>query len=355
MIIPHELYTKIGGFDERFFLYGEDLDLCWRIREEGFEVWYYPETQIIHRKGKSSSKHLIRSRIAFYEAMVLFSEKYRHIHRSFFPNQLIFLGIILQAVFNISANLIKYFTPAIIDLGIINFVLWGGLTLRFHIRSNPYNSGHPFIMLGLHGLLSFCFIFMFAYNGIYSKKRYSISNTLLSGVLASVLFMALIYFINSLAVSRIVFGFSTVVISILLVGWRELIPKTIRRFKQFMFAPVKIVIMGSGVIPSHLIKSIEEQKNGNIIGIVWCDTKNVPGEYEGYPVLGSSDYLSQIIGRSRIDMLLIATPSPWYSQIIEVLSTSKIKHMTIRWVPHNLFDKPHTELPPEIPLLDFSV
>jgi GT2 family glycosyltransferase len=42
MFIRRSLFDQLGGFDERFFMYGEDIDLCWRVRELGYEVWYHP-------------------------------------------------------------------------------------------------------------------------------------------------------------------------------------------------------------------------------------------------------------------------------------------------------------------------
>jgi len=85
MFIRRTLFDQLHGFDEQFFMYGEDIDLCWRVREKGYEVWYHPLTQIIHRKGQSSARSPLRSRFAFYEAMVIFSKKYRHIRGGFFP------------------------------------------------------------------------------------------------------------------------------------------------------------------------------------------------------------------------------------------------------------------------------
>ena len=97
MFIKRGLFEALGGFDERFFMYGEDLDLCRRVKERGYAVWYYPAIQIIHSKGKSSAKRLLQSRVAFYQAMVLYSQKYRHLHAAFLPGWLIYLGIVLQA------------------------------------------------------------------------------------------------------------------------------------------------------------------------------------------------------------------------------------------------------------------
>ena len=354
MFIRRSLFNSIGGFDEQFFMYGEDLDLCWRIREHGFQVWYNPKTQIIHRKGRSSAKNLLRSRIAFYEAMVIFSKKYRHFRGGFFPNWLIFLGIILQASINIGASILNHFTTAIIDLLTINSVLYIGMNLRFS-NANPYNSDQILQIISIHFLMSLSFIFMFTYNGIYSKKKYSVSNALLSGMLASLVIFASVYFLKSVAFSRIVFGLTSIAISLLLVAWREIIPKIRKQFKQIIFAPYKILIIGNGPVSSQIIKNIEEQNGGKIVGILWSDGDSWPGEYDGYQVLGSVNDIKSVFRRHKIDTLLIATDYPWYSRIIETLSTEKVKNLTIRWAPHELFQKKSDELPSEIVLHDFSV
>ena len=48
MMIKRDAYEKVGGFDDQFFMYGEDLDLCYRVQKAGFKVYYVPDTQIIH-------------------------------------------------------------------------------------------------------------------------------------------------------------------------------------------------------------------------------------------------------------------------------------------------------------------
>ena len=56
LLIRKSLIDKIGLLDEKFFMYGEELDWCWRCKEAGFKVWYYPKTVIHHYKGESSKK-----------------------------------------------------------------------------------------------------------------------------------------------------------------------------------------------------------------------------------------------------------------------------------------------------------
>lgn len=54
LLMPMALYRQLGGWDEQYFFYGEDIDLCYRINAAGYEIVYYPEVEVIHYKGASS-------------------------------------------------------------------------------------------------------------------------------------------------------------------------------------------------------------------------------------------------------------------------------------------------------------
>jgi GT2 family glycosyltransferase len=355
MFMRRTLFEKLGGFDERFFMYGEDIDLCRRVHEAGFKVWYFPPIQIIHLKGRSSARRFWHSRIAFYEAMIIYSRKYRHLHNKFFPNWLVYVGILLQAVIGIGSRVFRAGIACFIDIAIVNISLWAALLIRT-FGSNPYNEPAVVLpMIGLHALMSASFLTMFGYFGIYSHKRYSLGNLLLSSFFASLVFLTGVYLIKSLAFSRLAFTGATVVIVFLLMAWRHLLPRMLTRFKRVIYARDKVIIIGSGDIPRLLIQNIERQKTATIAGIVWTGNGQRPGEFEGYPVLGIMEEVARLLSSVKVDMVLIATPLPWYSYIIEALAKVKAKNLTIRWVPRELFEKKTTELPEIIPLQDFSV
>ena len=67
---------KVKGFDSNFFMYGEDIDLCFRIKQEGFGIYYFPETTIIHFKGESTQKKRMQYNEHFYGAMKLYVKKH---------------------------------------------------------------------------------------------------------------------------------------------------------------------------------------------------------------------------------------------------------------------------------------
>jgi GT2 family glycosyltransferase len=351
------LFRELGGFDEKYFMYGEDLDLCCRVKEKGYTVWYNPATQIIHFKGRSAAKLTWKSRKAFYEAMIIFSRTYKHTHAAYFPGWLIFVGIMLQAGINFVASLFRNFTACFIDLLLINLILWGGIAVRFSISSmaSPYAGSSAATMVFMHALLSFSFLGIFLYRGVYSKERYSAVSALVSGLVSSVIFMAAVFFVNSMAFSRIAFGVSTIVIILTLVAWREALPMVLSRFRRFIFSTGNVVILGSDHVAVALIRNFEKDPSANIRGVLWPVKERHPGEFEGYPVLGHIENIKDVLSRDRVDLLLIATAQPWYSHLIEALATVKVQHLTIRWVPTELFGRTQEKLPEVIPLRDFSV
>lgn len=83
MFVRHEVLGRIGGFDEDFFMYGEDIDLSYRLLKEGYSNWYIP-VPILHYKGESTVKTSYRYVRVFYDAMIIFFNKhFKHYSRFF--------------------------------------------------------------------------------------------------------------------------------------------------------------------------------------------------------------------------------------------------------------------------------
>ncbi len=93
LLIRRGVMEKIGLLDEDYFMYGEDLDWCWRCKAAGFEVWYHPETSVTHFKGSSSSKIPFKALKWFHDAMWIFYRKHYSEKYPFFFNWLVFAGI----------------------------------------------------------------------------------------------------------------------------------------------------------------------------------------------------------------------------------------------------------------------
>lgn len=75
LLIRKEVYLEAGGFDERYFMYGEDIDLCYTLLQKGCTNWYMGKYSILHHKGESTVKD--RKYLEhFYGAMKIFIDKY---------------------------------------------------------------------------------------------------------------------------------------------------------------------------------------------------------------------------------------------------------------------------------------
>ena len=95
MLMRKEALDKVGLLDEAFFMYGEDIDLSYRITQGGYKNYYFPDTRIIHYKGESTKKGSLNNVFVFYRAMVIFAEKHFSAKNarlfSFFINMAIYL------------------------------------------------------------------------------------------------------------------------------------------------------------------------------------------------------------------------------------------------------------------------
>ncbi|MEZ4760767.1 MAG: glycosyltransferase family 2 protein [Flavobacteriales bacterium] len=76
MFLRRRTLDEVGLLDESFFMYGEDIDLSYRITLGGFENHYFPEARIIHYKGESTKKSSVNYVFVFYNAMAIFARKY---------------------------------------------------------------------------------------------------------------------------------------------------------------------------------------------------------------------------------------------------------------------------------------
>ncbi|TBV27537.1 glycosyltransferase family 2 protein [Meridianimaribacter sp. CL38] len=90
MILKKEVYKEVGGFDEDYFMYGEDVDLSYKVLKAGYDNYYNGNTTIIHYKGESTLKDLNYAK-RFYGAMQIFYKK--HFKSNFIFNSLVWLGI----------------------------------------------------------------------------------------------------------------------------------------------------------------------------------------------------------------------------------------------------------------------
>jgi GT2 family glycosyltransferase len=107
MLIRNEVIDQIGLLDESFFMYGEDIDYCYRVKENEWKVKYYGEAEIIHYKGASSKKQKSKLLYEFYNSMQIFYNKHYQDKYPWFITIVTYTGIWTMYGLKLIINQIK--------------------------------------------------------------------------------------------------------------------------------------------------------------------------------------------------------------------------------------------------------
>lgn len=107
MFMRKSALDKVGLLDETFFMYGEDIDLSYRLIKGGYQNYYFPETRIIHYKGESTKKTSINYVFVFYKAMIIFAQKHFSQKHAGVFSFLINIAIYLRATIALGAQFIE--------------------------------------------------------------------------------------------------------------------------------------------------------------------------------------------------------------------------------------------------------
>lgn len=98
MLIRQEVWDQVGELDERFFMYAEDIDYCLRVKQAGWQIFYYPQVQVIHHKGLSGTKNQnkkVKSKTKhyFYQTMKQYWDKHHSESNPRFITWLVHRGV----------------------------------------------------------------------------------------------------------------------------------------------------------------------------------------------------------------------------------------------------------------------
>ena len=107
MIVRREAIEQVGLLDEEFFMYGEDIDWCYRIKEAGWRIIYNPTVSITHYKGASSRRKPFKIVYEFHRAMYLFHKKHFAKKYNFLVNSTVYAGIALKLTLATAVNFLK--------------------------------------------------------------------------------------------------------------------------------------------------------------------------------------------------------------------------------------------------------
>lgn len=218
MFIRKEALAKAGWLDEDFFMYGEDIDLSYRITQSGYSIYYLPTTNIIHYKGESTKKSTLNYVLTFYQAMLIFTQK----HPEFSGQKyLIKLAIYLHGLLQLIRQIITKWWPVVLDTVLLfgSFFIVSKIWARYYFETIYYlkPTSYYFNLPLYTGII----ILAMYLNGAYDKPLKRKSSWL--GFFSGLLMILVVYAIlpTELRSSRMVILLGSLLFSLLLLATRS--------------------------------------------------------------------------------------------------------------------------------------
>ncbi|MCQ2315601.1 MAG: glycosyltransferase family 2 protein [Bacteroidales bacterium] len=193
MLMRRATLDKCGLLDETFFMYGEDVDLSYRITLAGYKNYYFPETRIIHYKGESTKKTTVNYVLVFYKAMEIFAKKHfakKRAHLfSFVINLAIYFRAFLALVSQFVSKVYMPLSDILLGYGGLTAIgyLWGHYTVYEGVGSYPV---HPLFTIILPVYLLIWLLTSY-FTGGYDKP-YKVLNSV-GGVLTGSVLVLVFY------------------------------------------------------------------------------------------------------------------------------------------------------------------
>ncbi len=312
MLLRKEAIDKVGMLDESFFMYGEDIDLSYRIIKGGYKNYYFPGTTIIHYKGESTKKGSLNYVLMFYNAMIIFANKHFSGKRASLFTLLINISIYFRAALSILDRFIKRIIFPLIDALIIFFGFVVIKALWEHYKFGDSTYPDEFLMYAVPSYIVIWLLSLY-FSGAYEKgvKLKSIIKGLSIGTIIILVIYSLLN--ENLRFSRalILFGFVWSLFSLIIYRLIfHFLPFI--KFKLNLGQRKKIVIVGSPKEYSRISTLLNQLSfDTNIVGFV---SPNEIGDYSN--CLGHISQLYDIVVINNIDELVFSSKDISSGQII---------------------------------------
>jgi GT2 family glycosyltransferase len=314
ILVRRKLLLDIGLLDENFFMYGEDIDLSYRIKQAGYKNYYFPETTIIHYKGESTKKGSINYVVLFYNAMIIFAKKHFSRKNASFLSFLINTAIYFRAVFAIlRRSVVSTINPLlnalVIYLGYYFFSpLWGNIIER------NYPSQYLNLVVPSYILVWLVSIFL---SGGYEKLVKI--GALVRGVIFGTFFILVIYALlpENLRFSRVLILFGTIWALVFTIGIRLLLNLVSKKnFKFEIFRKRRRIILVGNKEESTRVYSIlrQTQIKPELVGTVSPSEKIQKTDF-----IGDISQIKDIVEINKVDELIFCAKDMSSQSIIKTM------------------------------------
>lgn len=213
MFMRKSVLEKTGFLDESFFMYGEDIDLSYRITKAGFPIYYLATTNIIHYKGESTKKASLNYVLTFYQAMLIFTRKHPE-----FSGQQFFIrwAIYIHGIWRYVRQTVQRWWPLVVDALLISGSFWSVSKVwsRYYFGQPDYFTPSFYqINIPLYTLILLISMWL---NGAYDRPFTKRSSGL--GFLTGALMILVVYAFlpTSMRTSRMVIGLGSLLYLLLM-------------------------------------------------------------------------------------------------------------------------------------------
>jgi GT2 family glycosyltransferase len=355
MMVRRQAYQEVGGLDEEFFMYGEDLDWCYRIQHAGWKIYYVPTTSIIHYKGESTRRSSLNEIRTFYEAMHLFVRK--HHGRSNVLARTLKLGISITARIALIKSLLRPMDYALIDFLIVPLsmicaeFIWRGSVFLYPSYAYPIVFVVPAtIVVGV----------LYA-SGVYTSRSMSVSRSIVAVLISYLIISTLIAFFKTYAFSRMIVVISGVLCMFFVPGWRV----ALRAFGKVRVGGRRSVlgrrtlIVGTDPSAQQLLNKLRNYVAGDyeVVGFVDETMGRVGKKIHEVPILGSYENIAKVAKEYKISDMIFSPQSISYTNILAMISTTREQAINFHLVPRTMdviIGKGNVDSLNEVPLIEIS-
>ena len=315
MLLRKETLEKVGLLDEDYFMYGEDIDLSYRITQGGYHNYYFPETTIIHYKGESTKKGSINYVKVFYNAMIIFAGKHFSKGNARRYTILINLAIYFHALITLCAQFLKKALLPAID-GLLIFIGFAVLLPQwedYKFTRGYYPSEYLHIAVPIYLLIWIGSIWI---NGGYRKsiEFRRIFKGLMWGTFSILIFYSLID--ESLRYSRALLLLGSAWAFVVLPLYRLLLSKLNIAGIDLELGKQKRVVIIAGKTESERISELIVS-SGLKIDTVGFVSPDETGPQQHF--LGDIHQLPEIIRINKIDELIFSSGDIPSQEIIRIM------------------------------------
>ena len=361
MMVRKETIDQVGLLDERFFMYGEDLDWCYRIWQSNWKIVYFPGTQIIHYKGRSTEEAPFDNLRVFYNAMQLFVQKHFRKGWVFLPKWFLMLGIWLRGGLSFLFRLLQRLTAPLVDVAFIQAALVLAIFIRFDgfsywPRYRIVNVVYTLVWIGCLSMM-----------GLYKKGSYSSSKAIGGAILGLVLNTSFTFFYPQYAFSRRVILVMGGLIIVFLAAWR-LAVRLFSRSKRISFLGTigktlgqrRTIIVGTGRAGQQILNHIRSRIDSGyeVVGFLGLDEKDLSYSLNGkVPVLGTLKDMERVAVAHKIQSVIFSHEASSYESILSAVARGKELHLDFKMVPGDMdviIGRSSIDMIEDIPLLDLD-